>query len=324
MKSLKTGIAVLIFIIGAFLINGCNKNNATDPNANISDDEYLQNVVTNGYSSGSDEDNVMTREHTDLDNGGAVYDDDNNPGDNPIDSLKRWGRKITNVNINYSISGDDSIKTVLVTRTISGVYIIRGWSGGSFDSINKPYTEVLKRNIVFKRVARFANPRLNWRVYQISNVDGGTTSPQVGSSQVQITKVEVYVSGQMTPKYVFNGPDFQNQLYTTILFGGTGIPSFVRGEHITVNIFTISQQQPVDYVAFHWARNSFGFHRIPFTLLSQTGNNRIYTKNFTIYQNHPLGVFNAYFSANTHESLYDDDISKFASDFVGIPYKVLQ
>lgn len=51
---------------------------------------------------------------------------------------------------------------------------------------------------------------------------------------------------------------------------------------------------------------------------------RVFTKTFNIYGNHRLGVFNAYFSASTRESLYDDDISKFASDMVGIPFKVIK
>ncbi|MCX6164946.1 MAG: hypothetical protein NTU73_08845, partial [Ignavibacteriae bacterium] len=271
----------------------------------------------------NNEDNLMMQEIQDLDNGGAVKDDDNGPM-SPIDSLKRWGRKIVNVSINIQKTKDDTLKYVTVTRTITGNYIIIGYENGQLDSVTKPYTEVFYRNIIFKRVARTPSPRLNWRVYKVSNLDGGTTTPQVGSSQVQITKVEIYKNGSPNPTYNITGPDFQNNYYTTMLFGGTGIPSLNRGDQILVKVYTVSQQTPVDYVAYHWARNTFGFHRIPFTLESQNGKDRVYSKTFNIYAGHKLGVFNGYINASTHESLFDDDVNKFASDQIGIPYKILQ
>jgi len=52
-------------------------------------------------------------------------------------------------------------------------------------------------------------------------------------------------------------------------FGGSGIPSFNKGEQLTVKVYTTSQMADTDYVAFHWARNTFGFHRVPFVLESQ-------------------------------------------------------
>jgi hypothetical protein len=324
MKSLKFYFPlVLIFILSVFL-SSCNKENATEPKE-LTDEEFMQQVIANGYSNtGVDEDNLMSLETQDLDDGGAIKDDDNNPLDSPIDSLKRWGRKVTNRSVNIQISGNDSLRNVSLTRTITGNYIIIGYVNGILDTIVKPYTTVFSRNIIFKRVARTQYPRLNWRVYQITNSDGQTTTPQVGSSLVQMTKIEVYKNGSQTPTYTITGPDFQNQYYTTMYFGGTGIPSLNRGDQLLVKVYTISQQTPVDYVAFHWAKNTFGFHRIPFTLESQNGNNRVYSKTFNIYSQHKIGVFNGFIGASTHESLYDDDVNLFASDQVGIPYKVLQ
>lgn len=323
MKSIKFFQIVLSFLFIALFISGCNKENSTEP-TELTDEQFIKQVITNGYSnSENDEDNLIFAESQDLDDGGAVNDDDNGPM-NPIDSLKKWGRKVTNKEKTIQISGNDTMKYVSVTHTISGNYIILGYVNGQLDTIIKPYTSVFYRNIVFKRVARTPYPRLNWRVYQISNSDGQTTLPQIGSSQVQITKVEIYKNNSPTPTYVITGPDFQNYYYTTILFSGSGIPSLNRGEQILIKVYTISQQTPVDYVAFHWAKNTFGFHRIPFALESQIGNERIYKKTFNVYSQHKIGVFNGFIGASTHESLYDDDINKFASDQVGIPYKVLQ
>lgn len=323
----NTLLSVIIFALISFTTTSCNKDNSVQPNqTELNDTQYIQSVVAGGYNSGNSvEDNLMTQETSDFDDGGAVKDNDNGPDSN-IDSLLRWGRKVENVNINYNItSSGDTMFTVNVTRTITGKYIIIGYVSGLVDSINKPYTEVFYRTVIFKRVDSTQHPRLNWRVYQISNLDGGTTTPQIGSSQVQITKIEVY--GSLGLLYTFNGPDFQNQLYTTMRFGGQGIPAFARGEQLTYKVYTTSQLSPTDYVAFHWARNTYGFHRIPFTLESQTGTGpyyRVYTKSFTIYDNHKFGFFNAYLSASTHESLYDSDPNKFASDEVSFPYKIFQ
>ena len=321
---INTFLGLLLISIFSLLIISCNKDNSVQ-NTEMTDNQYIQSVITGGYNTGNTvEDNLSSQEILDLDNGGAVKDNDNGP-DNTIDSLFKWGRKVRDVNVHYDIStSGDTMFTVNVTRTITGYYAIIGYSGGILDSVHKPYTEIFYRTVIFRRVDRTNHPYLNWRVYQVSNLDGGTTTPQVGTSEVQINKIEVY--GTAGILYTFNGPNFQNQLYTTMKFGGNEIPSFTRGEQLTVKVYTTSQMADTDYVAFHWARNTFGFHRVPFTLESQTGTGpyeRVFTKTFSIYQNHLTGCFNSFISASTHESLYNDDAAKFASDEVGIPYKIV-
>ena len=127
--------------------------------------------------------------------------------------------------------------------------------------------------------------------------------------------------------YTLLGPDFSQIQYVTKRFSGTGIPSLPKGSQIQIKIYTTSQNSTLDYVAWHWARNAFGFHRIPFTLLSQNGSGpyeRVYSKTFTIYNNHRIGVHNGYISASTHESLFDNNINEFASDIFGVPYRITQ
>jgi hypothetical protein len=318
-------VSIMLIMITAIFISGCQRN-AIDPN-NMTDDEYLQSVISGGYDNDyTNEDNLMIQEYNDLNEGGAVLDNESIPPSNAFDSLYKWGRRITGVNRNYNITNEgDSLKDVIITTTFSGNFNIIGYKGGLKDTTIKPYTEVLKRKVVFKRVAHSEFPRRNWRLYKVSILDGETTLPQAGSSKVQITKVEIYKNNSGTASYVFNGPDFNNTEFTTMLFGGAGIPQIDRNDIVKVKIYTTSQLSITDYVAFHWAKNTFGFHRISFTLESETGSGpyyRIYTKDFNIYGSHRIGAFNAYFSANTHESLYDDDVNKFASDLVGIPFKV--
>lgn len=319
MKTIKLLTVLMFVFFFSIFISGCNTTEESD----ISDEQYFQQIVTSGYDNDESlEDNLMKQEVVDLDDGGTVKDDDNAPM-SPIDSLLRWGRIIQGVDVNIQNTGNDETRNIVVTRTIRGIYRIIGLQNNQIDSVDKPYTTVLIRNIIFKRIGRTPHPRLNWRVFQVSNLDGGTTQPQVGSSQIQITKINIYRNNATDPTYSIIGPDFQNTYYTTFYFGAKQIPEFLKSDiNIKIKVYTTSQQPEPDYVAFHWARNSFGFHRIPFTLDSSSGNNRIYSKTFTFYQNHKVGVFNAYISASTHESLYDDDVNKFASDIVGIPYRI--
>jgi len=328
-KKLTGSFSIFLLLLIFTFISGCNKNDVTDPTL-MTDEQYLQFVVDSAYSTNqNDEDNLMSYELLDMDDGGAIKDDENTgPGLSPIDSLIRWGRRITNVNVNFNVTSQgDTIKIVRVTRTISGNYIIIGWQNGQIDSVNKPYTTVFNRDVTFKRINNLPNPRYNWRLYKISMLSGGTTQPQVGNDLVSMTKVEVYINNSTTPDYTFNGPDFTQNVFTTMLFGGTGIPTINRNSSVKIKVYTTSQEPETDYVALHWARNTFGFHRIPFALESQTGSGpyyRIYSKTFNIYGNHRLGVFNGYISASTYKSLFDDDPSKFASTEIGTPYKVLQ
>jgi len=137
-------------------------------------------------------------------------------------------------------------------------------------------------------------------------------------------KIEVYVNGVLKTTYM--GPDFTQNVFITKRFGGTGIPEVYINDQVKLVVYAYSTQSETDIVAWHWARNTFGFHREPFALTSSTpsgsGWNRTYEKTFTIYSDHKGGVFNGFISASTHKSLYDDTLSEFASDLVGTAYRV--
>lgn len=324
MKTVKKTKSILILFVMASLglyLSACNDNSTTS--TTMTDNDYIKSVLSGGNTQG--ESNVTASENSDLEDGAAVPDNEGGPMV-PIDSLKKWGRRVQNVNVNYAITDyGDTVKSVLITRTISGYYVIKGFVGGVLDSISKPYTEVFTRTVSFKRYARTAEPSRNWALYQVSMANGQTTSPQTGTVQIKINKIECYINGSGTANYTFNGPDFTQNIFTTIWFGGSGIPAFNRGDQVRVVVYLNSNQSDTDYVAWHWARNTFGFHRIPFTITSSNSNgDRTYEKTFNIYTNHRLGVFGGYISANTHKSLYDTDPSLFSSTTAGAIYKVVQ
>ena len=120
-------IPLLLIMFIAILISGCERN-AVDPN-NMTDNEYLQSVVSGGYDNDyTNEDNIMMQEYNDLNEGGAVLDDESLPPSNPYDSLYKWGRRITGVNRNYNIANEgDTLKNVVITTTFSGNFIIVGY-----------------------------------------------------------------------------------------------------------------------------------------------------------------------------------------------------
>jgi hypothetical protein len=320
-KLTKTTFFLLFSAFFTLYLAGCS-DSAVDPD-NQTDDQYIQEVVTKGIGSDYQEnEDLMFNEAYDLDDGGAI----GGSSDTPIDSLLRWGRRVTGVNVNVNIiSEGDSLKIAAITRTINGEFIIVGLIAGVEKTIVKPYTEVLKRNVIFKRIAHSPRPRFNWKLYKISMVDGETTSPQAGSEYVKMNKAEIYVNNVLT--YTFEGPDFTQNVFTSRRFEGSGLPEVRRGDQVKIKVYTFSKQSEQDIVVWHWARNTFGFHREPFVMTSEIPNgqywDRTYEKTFSVYSQHRHGRFNGFISASTHKSLFDDSPAEFASDLVGTPYRVL-
>src|SRR5436190_21895106 len=98
---MKSIFIMLIIGIFSIYIGGCNDNSVVTDN--ITDDGYINEVVgaTNDTHNQEDDNNIFANEKNDLDDGGMVS---NHDGDTPIDSLIRWGRRITSVNINANIT----------------------------------------------------------------------------------------------------------------------------------------------------------------------------------------------------------------------------
>jgi hypothetical protein len=326
MKFLKPSKNVFILAIAAVFslyMAACNDNSVEESQT---DDQFITDVVTHGYSSNSDDDdNLMNSEVTDFDDGGAVGDIDGM--DTPIDSLIRWGRIVTGSSATVTITNEgDSLKNADITRTITGNYVIVGVVGGVVDTIFKPYTQVFHRIAVFKRVGHNERPKHNWRLYKVSMVDGRTTSPQSSDDLVQMQQLQVYVNGTLT--YTFAGPDFTQNIFITRHpnWNGGGIPEVNAGDQVRFVVTVNSTQAEQDIVAWHWGKRNFGFHREPFVMTSETPNGsgftRTFDKTFTIHNGHNRGRFNGFISASTRKSLFDDSPVEFASDAVGTPYRV--
>lgn len=318
-------IILLCFTIVSIYISGCNDNNLTEP-AMQSEDEYLITTALNTSFSPDpdDDDNLFANEVIDFDSEGPVADDESG-FDTPIDSLLKWGRRITGTNVNASITNiGDTLKRVDVVRTIAGNFIVIGYINGSLDSAVKPYTQEQKRFVIFKRINNRPNPRFNWRVYRYSAVDGETKTPQTGKENIVMTKIEFYKNNNLI--LTLSGPDFTSNVFTSRFFGDNSLYDAQRGDQIRTKVYLTSNQSDTDIVSYHWARNSFGFHRERFEMTSQTPNgsnfDRTYEKTFVIYSQHNFGLHNSFISANTGSSLYDNSPSLFSSTYAGFPYRV--
>lgn len=324
LKPSKKVFIIAIAAVFSLYMAACNDNSVEESQT---DDQFITDVVTHGYSSNTDDDdNLMNSEVTDFDDGGAVGDIDG--VDTPIDSLIRWGRIVTGSSASVIITNEgDSIKNADITRTITGNYVIIGVVGGVVDTIFKPYTQVFHRIAIFKRVGHNERPRHNWRLYKVSMVDGRTTSPQNSDDLVQMQQLQVYINGVLT--YTFAGPDFTQNIFITKrppYWGGEGIPEVNANDEVRFVVTVNSTQAEQDLVAWHWGKRNFGFHREPFVMTSETPNGtgftRTFDKTFTIHSGHHRGRFNGFISASTRKSLYDDSPVEFASDAVGTPYRV--
>ena len=312
----------LSILLAVLFISGC-ENSVTDP-SQMSDDEYLQTVAVQSTFSNNpnDEDNLFATEIEDFDSEGAVFDSE---GAAPVDSLYKWGRRVTNVNVNTSITSlGDTAKKVDVIKTVSGNLIVMYFVGGVLDSVVKPYVHEHKRNVTFKKVGSSPNPRRNWRVYEISAVDGQTISPQTGKDNIVMNKIEIYKNGQL--ELTLNGPDFTSNVFTARHFGGPGILNALPGDQVQVKVYLTSNQADKDMVTFHWAKNRHGRHRVLFEMTSEVQNgstyDRIFERTFDIYNLHRRGVSNGYIGAATRSTLFDSDPSLLSTTYAGMKYFV--
>lgn len=324
LKPSKKALIMAVAAVFSLYMAACNDNSVDETQT---DDQYISEIITNGYSNpNAEDDDLLKAEVTDFDDGGPVPDFEG--GDTPIDSLMRWGRIVTGSSVNVTITTEgDSLKFANITRTITGNYVIVGIVGGVVDTIVKPYTQEFRRIAVFKRVGNNPRPRHNWRMYKVSMVDGNTTSPQNSNDNIQMQQIQVYVNGTLT--YTFAGPDFTQNLFITKRpphWEGAGIPEVNAGDQVRFVVSAYSTQAEQDIVAWHWGKRNFGFHREPFVMTSETPSGagwvRTFDKTFTIHAGHNRGRFNGFISASTRKSLYDDSPTEFSSDAVGTPYRV--
>ena len=300
-------------VCSAFLIItifGCN-NTPTDPGtAEPSTDSQAMLKIAQSDSSISsfqpnyDEEDTM---NISTDKGSNSY---------PIKAGQKL--RLVSGNLTYNVSGDTAYG--VFTQTFEGVLYIAGTPNSdslSADTVlQKPFTTVVTRNIIFVRIGNSKRPMLNWKIAAISLPEGGTMN-----SNVKITSLVVFLANGDTISV--NNP---NNYY---LYRGFGkqkhIPEFNPGKPVTVQVEISSAYADTDFVTLTHGADFRGLHREKdkFDLISSTptanGYDKIYRRTFLT--NRFPGYFHAVINAYAKQGIYDYT-SPVEINSWGIPYFV--
>ena len=308
-------LPVFLLAAGFVVWNGCSKNNSTEP---ITTDEELFNTVISGNDA-TNADLFLTDENA-LDESSQLKSLAKTIArELTLASITplRWGRVIDSRSrsITRPITRlGDSIAIAETQVTFTGKFVIQALSGQDTVVIRKPFTETIRRNVKFERIANTRYPRLNWRLDAVSVATGGTENPGISIPQVEV----------ITPNQTLTVTDPLNY-YMEIDHRWMRRLPVIHDVPVTVRVTVVSASPDSDIVTLHFVSSAFGLHHSPFTLVSSNGSGgtftRVYEKTGTI-SGSVRKFAHLMVSATTPESLYSDATDNFSSTVIGIPYKV--
>jgi hypothetical protein len=232
----------------------------------------------------------------------------------------RVGQKMRLVNRTLSIDFQDTIAYGTLTKTFEGLLLI----AASYDSsankpdtlIEKSFTAVVTRNLIFKKVGNTPYPRRNWIIAAISLPEGGTQSPNI-----DLKKMTIFLQNGDT--LVIDSP---NDYFLRRGWGWWhNIPILQTGDSVIVRVELFSSYQEDDFVTLTWGANRWIKHRVKklFELVSSTPNgegyDKVYEQTFRAHQ--WGGFYHAIINAMPKQVILDDD-TPVESEAWGIPYFV--
>lgn len=230
--------------------------------------------------------------------------------------------RLVSHNFNYTIVGDTAFGTY--STTYEGVlYIAASYDSSSYHPdtlIQKPFTTVITRKIIFITTGDTVHPALKWRIVAISLPEGGTLN-----SNINITEVKVYFPDG--DSLVVTDP---NSYYLSRGWGWRWgwwkqIPRVKRNSPVKVQVYLTSAYADTDFVTLTHGCDPDGLHREKnrFYLVSSTqtgsGYDKVYEQTFETHQ------WPGYFHAviNTFpKQVVTDDSTPVESNTWGIPYMV--
>jgi hypothetical protein len=235
----------------------------------------------------------------------------------------RVGHKVrlVNRNLNIEIQGDTAYGKL--TKTYEGTLLI----AASYDPdsttpdtiIQKPFTAVVTRNLIFIRVRNSDRPYRNWKLAAISLPEGGALSPNI-----EIAKVTVFLPNGDTIM-VESPNDYYLSRYHTWWWRWRDIPIIPRNDTVLVRVELYSAYEEEDFVTITFGKNRFYGNIVKrrFELVSSTqvsgGYEKVYEQTFRTY-GFP-GFFHAVINAFPRQVVYDD-AAPVESSVWGIPYFV--
>lgn len=326
----KTLVAVALVVTLAGV--GCKKDDG--PGALPTDEDAIRSAVfsLNPLDSAA---NVSNSEEYAIDDGGLQnmeYSEGSrfpNNGDvaTPINPL-RWGRQVQSVSKSVEVERlpGDTLAVAHITKIVAGILHILAIrdSGGVIDTVNvtKAFVDTARRKVLFARIRRTIDPRLNWRPIAISLVEGHSPT-----DNFRIDSVEV-----MTPRDTVVVTDPLNTWIRLGFFiGGRGMVLIHPTDSVRIRVTITSQDTSQDgsakeFVVLHWGISRFnGYrHRASIWFSSQSGSPGSWTRVYdrTFYADSHPGIFNAVIDALSYKTLSDDG-PEYSNKFWGKPYRRL-
>ncbi len=296
----------------ALFLTGCTSNPTNPAGSTLasSDQAAIENLVTT--------DALFTNDATMMDDGSSSLQ----KTDAAID-VKTWGRKIDWSMVSHTVTYEqqDSVTVVAtITNTWGGNIWIRErrTSPASDTTIYKPFSESSERKIRFTKIANTIHPGLNWRMREVSAMEGGTTTSQ----GISIQKIDFYV-GEDTIE-VTSPLDFYLQ---EGVHGRHCLeelpPSLVTGFRVQVTVKSNDPDSDLVVARRPFVENNAWSYRSPMALVSSASNgdgtyNRVYE---TSWRGAWSGRHQVMVGAVPRNAIYDDSTS-FSSQIWGIPYIV--
>lgn len=231
----------------------------------------------------------------------------------------RVGQHMTLVNRDLNITVDGDTAYGALTKTFDGTLFILA----SLDSahtqdtlIQKHFTSVINRNLIFRRFAHTDNPIRDWKIIAISLPEGGTQSENIMINRltIKIPDSQQIVIENPTEYFLGRGNYFWRKL-----------PFIRRNEPVHIKVELTSAYADTDFVTLTYGARWRGEHRTKrlFELTSsvQNGNkfNKVYEQNFTSSQ-FP-GFYHVIINALPKQVIFDDN-APVESNSWGIPYFV--
>ncbi len=308
------------------LVTGCKKDGGPDEAAPVGVTNEEQAMI---YFAKNDE-FVANDEQTFADQSIQTFDYGTFGKIDAAITPLRWGRIVSSVTrtVTTTVQPGDTIAIAVVDKNITGTLKIRGLNqNGDTVNIDKPFNDVSKRNIIFKRVNRNTEKYwLNWVPVATSLVDGGTASP---NNQIDITKLVLYTSTTDTITITDPNGYYLRYRWLNLFKGGRkDVPEFIAGQALKLQVTVVSSSPDTDFVALRFGVDGTNHKRVRLALVSETNNgNGTYTRVFEIARTAPQfmhfhrGWFHMGVDAVTRATLMDD-AAPYSVSWWGVPYRV--
>ena len=235
----------------------------------------------------------------------------------------RVGQKMRLVSKEYEVNEVGDTAYVKVIKTFEGVlYIKASYSPPDSNTqvadtlIEKPFSTVITRNLIFAKKQIGDIPLNNWRLVAVSLPEGGTLTDNINITKLTITLAngDQMIITSPNDYYLTRGIPIWKQ-----------IPVMARHEEVTLEVEITSVYADTGFVTLTYGGNRQGMHRAKkiFELISSVQNgsvyNKVYQQKYTTHQ-FP-GHFHAIINAFPKQVIYDD-VAPVEVKTWGIPYIV--